>query len=247
MAALALLTSAVTVSAQAQNLVQNGSFAITGGTTSFEFSTQYNTGTGGESIADWTSGGYNFVYAPGSTAANPGSISLATNPTSPTGGNFIASDPVYETGAPIAQVISGLSAGKTYAVSFAWAEAQQIGSNFNTSVSPYWAVELCATYTSPNTCSNTTGVQNTTAITIPTQTFSGWMYQTFNFVATTGTELLSFTSMAPGGTPPFALLTNVSLTRVPEPTSAAVLLSGVAGLIGFARLRRPRAGADPMA
>jgi hypothetical protein len=132
-------------------------------------------------------------------------------------------------------------------VSFAWAEAQQIGSSFNTSVSPYWAVELCGSYTTPNTCGNTTGVQNTTPITIPTQTFSGWMYQTFNFVATTGTELLSFTSMAPGGTPPFALLSNVSLTRVPEPTSAALLLSGVAGLIGFARLHRSRAPAGTRA
>lgn len=88
-AAMALLTSAATVSAQAQNLVQNGSFAITGGTTSFEFSTQ---STSTESIADWTSGGYNFVYTPGSTAANPGNISLATNPTSPTGG--ITSHPI---------------------------------------------------------------------------------------------------------------------------------------------------------
>jgi hypothetical protein len=91
-AALTLLASAATVSAQAQDLVQNGSFAITRGTASFEFSTQ-STSTG--SIADWTSGGYNFVYYPGSTAANPGSIFLATNPTSPTGGNYIASDPVY--------------------------------------------------------------------------------------------------------------------------------------------------------
>jgi hypothetical protein len=234
---IALVLGAFTGTAVAQNLVQNGSFAVTGGTTSFEFSTQYSTS---ETVADWTSGGYNFVYLPGSTSATPGAIVMATNPTSPTGGNYIASDPEYETGAPIAQVINGLTIGKTYAVSFAWAEAQQTG--FQNSIAPYWAVELCASYTTPDTCSSTAGAQDTTAVTIPTQTFSGWMYQTFDFVATSSTELLSFLSQAPSGNPPFALLTNVSMTQVPEPASVALLLSGLAGMVGLARLRGSRGG-----
>ena len=79
------------------------------------------------------------------------------------------------------------------------AEAQQTG--VTGTVNDYWAVNLGYN-------SNTT--QDTTGKTIASQSFSGWMNQTFDFIATTSSELLSFTSMSPGGSPPFALLTNVS-------------------------------------
>jgi hypothetical protein len=225
---VAFLFASVSSVAMAQNLVQNGSFAVTGGTTSIQFGSGYSNALG-ESVADWTTSGYNFVFLPGSTTAqgSGGSLSLGTSPAPPIAGeNYAAADPIYQQ-APITQTINGLIKGMTYAVSFAWAEAQQTG--FTGSVNDYWAVNL-------GTDNSTT--QDTTGKTIATQTFSGWMNQTFDFVATGSSELLSFTSMAPGGSPPFALLTNVSMTQVPEPASVALMLTGIAGLAGLARRRR---------
>jgi hypothetical protein len=180
-------------------------------------------------VANWTTSGYNFVFLPGSPTAqgSAGSLSLGTSPAPPIAGeNYAAADPIYQQ-APITQTINGLTVGQTYAVSFAWAEAQQTG--FTGSVNDYWAVNLGT---------NSATTQSTTGKTIATQSFSGWMNQTFDFVATTSSELLSFMAMSPGGSPPFALLTNVSMTQVPEPASVAMMLTGVAGLIGLARRRR---------
>lgn len=71
--------------------------------------------------------------------------------------------------------------------------------------------------------------------------FSGWLNQTFDFVATGSSEVLSFLAAGtPAGVPPFALLANVSVTVAPEPAGITVMLSGIAGLMGFAWVRRWR-------
>jgi hypothetical protein len=63
------------------------------------------------------------------------------------------------------------------------------------------------------------------------------MTQTFYFVATNTSELLSFLATGtPSGEPPFALLANVSVT-VPEPDSVTIMLSGLVALIGLTRFR----------
>ena len=69
--------------------------------------------------------------------------------------------------------------------------------------------------------------------------FSGWMTETFDYVATSSTEVLSFlASGSPAGQPPFALLANVSMTQVPEPATWALMLTGLAALAGIVRGRR---------
>lgn len=215
------------------NLVQNGSFVVTGGNTSFQFGT-YNSYAPTETLANWSSAGYNYVFLPASTVATGtyGALSLYSTTTtpsnsfnnaSPTGGNFVGADGAYGV-APITQTINGLATGSTYALSFAWAGAQQTG--YTGATTEQWQVTLG------------TSTQNTSVVGIASTGFSGWMNQTFNFVATSSSEVLSFLANGtPNGVPPFALLSNVSLTKVPEPASVTLMITAIAGLIGIARRR----------
>lgn len=232
---LGLVCCVIGTPASAQtNLVKNGTFAVTGGTTSFQFGTGYSNSLG-ESLADWTTSGYNFVFLPGSITAkgSGGNLSLwspSSSPSSangftnesPTDGNFVAADSDYETEA-ITQSISGLVVGKTYTLSFAWAGAQQSG--FTGATEDQWQVTLGST------------TQDTSIVDVASEGFSGWMTQTFSYVATATTETLSFLASGSPAEPPFVLLANVSLTLAPEPASIAVMVSGLVGLIGVARRR----------
>lgn len=224
--------------AMAQNLVQNSTFQVTGGTTSFQFGT-FNGFTSSESLAGWASTGYNFVFLPGSPSGvgtfNGGNVSFnmvnGFTGASPTGGNFLALD--SDTGssnpggtAPVTQTIHGLTAGTKYTLSFAWAGAQQTG--------------FTGATTDNLTVSLGSSTQTTQTINVASQGFSGWLNQTFSFVATSSSEVLSFLAGGSPAVPPFVLLANVSLTAAPEPAGAAVLLTGLAALAGLTAKRRRR-------
>jgi len=231
---IAILLIAFAGPAMAQNFVTNGSFAVTGTTTSFQFGT-YNGYTPPGTLAGWASTGYNFVMIAGSTSAtdtygtaNMSLYSTPTNPTNPTTGNFAAADSDYGTEA-ITQTITGLTVGESYAVSFAWAGAQQTG--YTGATVDTWTVSLGSqSYT-------------TAQVNVASGGFSGWMNQTYMFAPTSSSETLSFLATGSPVVPPFALLANVSMT-VPEPGSLAVMATGILGLIGFARKRgRPNSAA----
>jgi hypothetical protein len=207
-------------------------------TTSFQFGT-FDSYTSPQPLTGWTSTGYNFVFLPTSTVATGGygNVSLwspASSPASangftnasPTGGNFVGADGAYGQ-ANISQTINGLKVGNDYAVSFAWAGAQQSGYTAANGTTENWQVTFG-------------GQTKTTAtISVPNEGFSGWINQTFNFVATNTSQTLSFFATGtPTGVPPFALLANVSVTAAPEPASLPIMLTGVAGLVAFARQRR---------
>jgi hypothetical protein len=218
--------------------VTNGNFDTPGATTSFQFGT-YGSYTPPQALSGWTSTGYNFVFLPGSTVATgvDGNVSLwspASSPASangftnasPTGGNFIGADGAYGQ-ANISQTINGLTVGHTYAVSFAWAGAQQAGYTAVNGTTEFWAVSFGGT------------TQDTQTITVANKGFSGWLNQTFDFVATSSSETLSFFATGtPSGVPPFALLANVSVVDTPEPASLVILSTGIAGLVGVVRRRR---------
>jgi hypothetical protein len=73
--------------------------------------------------------------------------------------------------------------------------------------------------------------------------FTGWMTQSFTYMATSSSEVLSFLAQGgPNGLPPVGLLDGVSLTAVPEPATWAMLVLGFAGL-GFAGYRRAKKNA----
>jgi hypothetical protein len=206
----------------------------------------YNSYVPTETLADWSSTGYNFVILPTSTSANsacgtanPTLYSATTSPSNsfnnagPTGGNFIGADADYGT-EPITQTINGLTPGAMDAVSFAWAGSQE--ACYTGETTEQWEVNLG---------DNAATTQDTQIVNNASRGFTGWMDQTFDFVATGPSDVLSFLANGtPAGVPPFALLANVSMTQVPEPASLTVLLSGITGLIGLGWRRHGSGGAS---
>ena len=232
--ALLLITLGGTANAQT-NLVQNGNFAVTGGTTSFQFGT-FDGYTPAETLADWSSTGYNFVFLPTSTSANSaygtGNLTLYSSTTtpsnsfnnaSPTGGNFIAADADYGT-EPIHANHQRPDAGRDIC------RVIRLGGR------PANRLHRRDDRTMAGQSGQQRGDHAEHQDRRPTRAtgFTGWMDQTFDFVATSSSEVLSFLANGtPAGVPPFALLANVSMTQVPEPGSLMVLLSGITGLIGL--------------
>ena len=204
---------ALAISAQATNLVTNGSFEMT---TNGPGQMGFNTDAVG-----WTTTGYNFIFGPG-TADNggvtgqfgnvqlwgPGNGSNNGLPaTSPDGGNFIAADGAFQV-APIEQTINGLTVGNQYTVSFYWGGAQQFG--FDGATTEQFQVSL------GNQSFLTAVLQN------PTHGFTGWMFQSFTFTADNTSDVLAFLAIGTlTGVPPFVLLDGVSMNVVggttPEP------------------------------
>jgi hypothetical protein len=205
---------------------------------SFELTSNGNGQPGfNTTLTGWTSTGYNFIYAPGTSdttgaVGHDGTVKLwgpgtgSTNgltANSPDGGNFIAADGAFEVG-PISQSLTGLTVGQAYDVSFWWAGAQQSG--FTGVTTDQWKVSFGGS------------TQSTAVATNVNHGFTGWMQQTFTFIADNTTDTLSFLAVGtPTGEPPFSLLDGVSVNPVPEPST--VVLMGI-GLVGVAILRLRR-------
>ncbi len=232
-AATAILT--VTLApAQAAPVILNGNFETTTATASTEFGTRY----GGQVVTNWTTSGYNFLFQSGTAdttgAANeyggalklwgPGDGSANGLPaSSPDGGNFIGADGAYAQ-APIQQTITGLDMNSVASITFYWAGAQQY--SYNGTSTEAWRVTL------GNETHSTQVVNNAE------HGFTGWQKTTLSFVVTSTTEVLSFLAIGtPSGVPPFSLLDGVSISEVPEPTSLALMVTGL-GTAGFLSRRR---------
>jgi PEP-CTERM motif len=67
------------------------------------------------------------------------------------------------------------------------------------------------------------------------------MYQTFDFTATSTSEVLSFFANGGPQVPPFALLDGVTMNAVPEPGTLPLLAFGVLSLAVVRRVRRAKA------
>jgi hypothetical protein len=205
---------------------------------SFELSSNGNGQPGfNTTLTGWTSTGYNFVYASGTAdttgaVGNAGTVKLwgpgtgsanGLTASSPDGGNFIAADGAYQVGA-ISQTLTGLTVGQAYTVSFWWAGAQQSG--FTGATTEQWNVSFGGT------------TQSTPAIDNANHGFTGWVQQTFTFIADNTTDTLSFLAVGtPTGKPPFSLLDGVSVNPVPEPSTVVLMGIGLVG-VGVVRMRR---------
>jgi len=220
---------ALTISAQAANLVSNGSFELTSAGAG---QLGYNT-----TATNWTStGGYNFIFAYGtadSTGSNGqyGNVQLwgphngsnnGMPSGSPDGGNFIAADGGFQV-EPIQQTIHGLTMGNKYSLSFWWAGAQQYG--YTGATTEQWQVSLGG------------DTQFTQVLNNQSHGFTGWQLQTFTFTADNTSDVLSFLAIGtPSGVPPFVLLDGVTMYdmgQTPEPGTLALSLAGLGGLGAF--------------
>lgn len=220
--------------AHATPVITNGSFETVTTASSTEFGTRY----AGQVVTGWTTGGYNFLFKPGTAdttgAANeyngqlklwgPGDGSANGLPAaSPAGGNFIGADGAYGQAA-VQQTITGLDMNSVASITFYWAGAQQY--NYDSATTEAWQVTL------GNETHSTPVVSNVT------HGFTGWQTATLSFIVTSTTEVLSFLALGtPTGVPPFALLDGVSISEIPEPASLTLVGLGLL-LTGLVRRRR---------
>ncbi|RYD95526.1 MAG: PEP-CTERM sorting domain-containing protein [Sphingomonadales bacterium] len=272
----AAMVCALGTPARAASLLVNGDFETTSyfyvhgttgetiypGTSWGQYFTDQNTGQPAQTVQGWTNSGYNFIYKSDLSASwvnspqSPSFLALWGMPgtginngitTSPTGGNFVAADGAY-LNAPISQTVTGLTAGRQYAVSFWWAAGQL--QPYRGPTSDAWTVcfGTCAFTTDYNPLGDgyatfTPGagsqIQQTISRAVPDQGFVPWRHEYIVFTAQSSTQTLSLLAYGtPVGTPPFAMIDGIRLDAVPEPSTWAMMLIGFGVVGGVMRTRR---------
>ncbi len=235
LASLAALAAA-TAAAAGPNLVTNGSFED-GFSVPTEFNQSFHPEAG---PTGWTSVGnrtFNLYVDPNTVTTTETrteysehgqKLALSFPGASPDGGKFVILDGDVGVAGKLEQMLTGLTAGKRYVVSFDWG-ASQLQNRTGTTTE-----QLEVGFGGAPS-------QFTTVVTNPSQGFQGWFKQSFTFAATGTSAVLSFLSHGtPTGLPPVAVLDGVSVTAVPEPAVWGLMLVGF-GLVGVASRRRSAA------
>jgi hypothetical protein len=181
------------------------------------------------------------------TGGQPGSSAL---PTGTTNYAEIDGDPSY--GAPVSTNMTGLTIGATYQVSFYQASNEEDGNfkayndNWNVYILPGAAAgayicPVCATPVNPDPTDlvfTSSVMANAGSVTTP------WQLQTFQFTATSATEILEFVTNAVAVTagafePPLFDLAAVTTAQVaPEPGTWVLMLLGGGLVLAGTRLRK---------
>jgi len=236
LAALAAGTVAATPANAAVELVTNGNFStVSNNAQNFEVTPANTYG----SVTGWTqdalpSGNpYNILFhEPIATTGNAlgqysatGVEYLNAAPSNNAGhGNFMALDADTSVNGTLYQILTGLTVGVTYGLTFDWATGQI-------------ASRTGATTDSLNV---QVGSLNQTfgPVANPSGGATPWTTVSTLFTATSTSQKLSFLAVGgPNGLPPVALLDNVSVTAVPEPGTWAMMLLGF-GAMGLSMRRR---------
>jgi hypothetical protein len=218
----------------AVNLVTNGDFTdLTKGLGQITNNSGQGLDTNITSAVGWTTSGYNQVIAVADQAVNTqygtGNFALWDQTNASNGwngkapvGNILALDGDYYT-SQVYQTVSGLTAGKVYVVNFDYAFAQQ--------QSFYGPTIQSLTVSVGENIWNTSTTMTTPSYDLPSQGFSGWSDGKLAFTANASSEVLSFLAHGNVQVPPFALVSDVSVSAgVPEPSTWALLLVGFVGL-----------------
>ena len=254
-AATLLAVGAMGIAHATPNLITNGDFSQSTHTTPWQFGANSGGGTilgsgggsctyGGNFITGWQGNNGFEIWYPSAAAAstvNPctryGETQLlspiAAPPAGAGSGSFVGMDGISSPvpHASISQTVNGLTPGARYIVTFYWGSTQLINR------------------TGPTTEQLTVSLGgqsfNTVVNSIDTHGWSGWAQNSFTFMPSSASEILSFLSVGtPNSLPPFAVLTGVSMTRsVPEPPVLAMFGLGLFGLglvTVFARRREMR-------
>ncbi len=241
LALMALSLALISPAQAAVNLVKNGDFS----STTLSSPGGYICGAAGRPsgsvcashVTSWTAGCANddcgnsgspsSLMFPGGGYSWNGHIGLNAPLTSLANysGNYIGLDGDTSYVVNFYQTVTGLISGKTYVLSFYQSAAQQFRVQNNTSDS--LKVSLGSqTQDSPTMYS--TGAQ------------TAWELVKMSFTASGSSEVLNFFTLGTGS-PPIALLADVSLIAAPEPSTWAMMIFGVAavGLAGRAARRKP--------
>jgi len=223
--------------------------------------TGWTGGTGLIFIAQ-NSPGRNATFGPGATYFAPGGAIV------PPGGNYVEADgnPYFESG--FNYTVTGLTAGKTYTLTFYQGASQWDG--FSGDTTNQWVVGLTtvgnglyvANKNDPSTPNSSCGTNcgyysndPTASITtsplmnVKSQGVVNWNYVSVNLTADATTDLLSFLAWGDNGNttnlPPIAFLAGVNsppgLGGAPEPSTWVMMGLGFAGLGGAVVQRRRRA------
>lgn len=177
------------------------------------------------------------------------------------GYNYVEADgnPQYESGFNF--LITGLTAGQTYSLSFYQAASQQTGFANGLTTIEQWVVSLgtegmqigCCGPVDPlygqtdyyfNNHPNAS-IVSTTAMSTPSGGLTDWNYVSINLTADSDTDLLSFLAWADNGStvnvPPIVFLTGVNsvpgLTGAPELATLSLVGAGIGGML-FRHARR---------
>jgi hypothetical protein len=193
------------------------------------------------------SGDLVFIDAPGTATSATGGYPVYgpfANP--PPGGNFVQADGNPDFESTFFQVITGLTPGQTYELSFWQAAGQQ--TTFHGATTEQWIVSLGTSGLAVNFTgsgasrtghySNADGTASTVAthlMNTPDGGVYNWEQVTIDLVADSTSDILSFLAWGNGGStvnqPPTVFLAGVNTpAKLPEPMTLSLFSAGLAGL-----------------